>query len=186
MKAVDNAGNRAERKITVRIHTHRAVLVQAVEPTCLTKGNKAYYVCDCGRWYANSSCTTEITLQDVELPAKGHTEAIDPVKEATCMQTGLTQGSHCSDCGLVIKAQTVTPRWDIIIVGIMHTMQADTGEYVADVLHWKKSTAMYMTMIRMPSAMTVALTDDKEFGTGEAGRRWNRNFKSTDTFRTAG
>ena len=109
VKAVDNAGNRAERKITVRIHTHRAVLVQAVEPTCLTKGNKAYYVCDCGRWYANSSCTTEITLQDVELPAKGHTEAIDPVKEATCMQTGLTQGSHCSDCGLVIKAQTVTP-----------------------------------------------------------------------------
>ena len=45
----------------------------------------------------------------MELPAKGHTEAIDPVKEATCMQTGLTQGSHCSDCGLVIKAQTVTP-----------------------------------------------------------------------------
>lgn len=108
VKAVDNAGNRAEKKITVRIHTHRAVLMQAVEPTCLTKGNKAYYVCDCGRWYANSSCTTEITLQDVELPAKGHTEAIDPVKEATCMQTGLTQGSHCSDCGLVIKAQTVT------------------------------------------------------------------------------
>ena len=109
VKAVDNAGNRAEKKIMVRIHTHRAVLVQAVEPTCLTKGNKAYYVCDCGRWYANSSCTTEITLQDVELPAKGHTEAIDPVKQATCMQTGLTQGSHCSDCGLVIKAQTVTP-----------------------------------------------------------------------------
>ena len=109
VKAVDNAGNRAEKKITVRIHTHRAVLVQAVEPTCLAKGNKAYYVCDCGRWYADSSCTTEITSQDVVLPAKGHTEAIDPAKEATCMQTGRTQGSHCSDCGLVIKAQIVTP-----------------------------------------------------------------------------
>ena len=109
VKAVDNAGNRAEKKITVMIHTHRAVLVQAVEPTCLTKGNKAYYVCDCGRWYANSSCTTEITLQDVVLPAKGHTETIDPAKEATCMQTGRTQGSHCSVCGVVIKAQTVTP-----------------------------------------------------------------------------
>lgn len=109
VKAVDNAGNRAEKKITVRIHTHRAVLVKAVEPTCLAKGNKAYYVCDCGRWYADSSCMTEITLQDVVLPAKGHTETIDPAKEATCMQTGRTQGSHCSDCGLVIKAQTVTP-----------------------------------------------------------------------------
>ena len=108
VKAVDNAGNLAEKKITVRIHTHRAVLVKAVEPTCLAEGNKAYYICDCGRWYADSSCTTEITLKDVVLPAKGHTEAIDPAKEATCMQTGLTQGSHCSDCGLVIKAQTVT------------------------------------------------------------------------------
>ena len=109
VKAVDNAGNRAEKKITVRIHTHRAVLVQAVEPTCLAKGNKAYYVCDCGRWYADSSCTTEITSQDVVLPAKGHTETIDPAKEATCTQTGRTQGSHCSVCGVVIKAQTVTP-----------------------------------------------------------------------------
>ena len=109
VKAVDNAGNQAEKKITVRIHTHRAVLVKAVEPTCLAKGNKAYYVCDCGRWYADSSCMTEITLQDVVLPAKGHTETIDPAKEATCMQTGRTQGSHCSVCGVVIKAQTVTP-----------------------------------------------------------------------------
>ena len=109
VKVVDNAGNQAEKKITVRIHTHRAVLVKAVEPTCLAKGNKAYYVCDCGRWYADSSCMTEITLQDVVLPAKGHTETIDPAKEATCMQTGRTQGSHCSVCGVVIKAQTVTP-----------------------------------------------------------------------------
>ena len=109
VKAVDNAGNRAEKKITVRIHTHSAVLVKAVEPTCLAKGNKAYYVCTCGRWYADSSCTTEITSQDVVLPAKGHTEAIDPAKEATCTQTGRTQGSHCSVCGVVIKAQTVTP-----------------------------------------------------------------------------
>ena len=52
---------------------------------------------------------TEITLQDVVLPAKGHTETIDPAKEATCTQTGRTQGSHCSVCGVVIKAQTVTP-----------------------------------------------------------------------------
>ena len=128
VKAVDNAGNLAEKKITVRIHTHRAVLVQAVEPTCLTKGNKAYYVCDCGRWYADSSCTTEITSQDVVLPAKGHTEAIDPAKEAACMQTGLTQGSHCSDCGLVIKAQTVTE-------ALGHDY---SGAYVYDAVgHWR-------------------------------------------------
>ena len=115
VKAVDNAGNLAEKKITVRIHTHRAVLVQAVEPTCLAKGNKAYYVCDCGRWYADSSCTTEITLQDVELPAKGHSFSGDYVYDTdghwkVCSRCAALGKKHshvydddrdtiCNDCG---------------------------------------------------------------------------------------
>ena len=115
VKAVDNAGNRAEKKITVRIHTHRAGLVQAVEPTCLAKGNKAYYVCDCGRWYADSSCTTEITSQDVVLPAKGHSFSGDYVYDTdghwkVCSRCDALGKKHshvydddrdtiCNDCG---------------------------------------------------------------------------------------
>ena len=115
VKAVDNAGNRAEKKITVRIHTHRAVLVQAVEPTCLTAGNKAYYVCDCGRWYADSSCTTEITSKDVVLPAKGHSFSGDYVYDTdghwrVCSRCAALEEKHshvydndkdaiCNDCG---------------------------------------------------------------------------------------
>lgn len=115
VKAVDNAGNRAEKKITVRIHTHRAVLVQAVEPTCLAKGNKAYYVCDCGRWYADSSCTTEITSKDVVLPAKGHSFSGDYVYDTdghwkVCSRCDALGKKHshvydddrdtiCNDCG---------------------------------------------------------------------------------------
>ena len=115
VKAVDNAGNLAEKKITVRIHTHRAVLVQAVEPTCLAKGNKAYYVCDCGRWYADSSCTTEITSKDVVLPAKGHSFSGDYVYDAdghwrVCSRCAALEEKHshvydddkdtiCNDCG---------------------------------------------------------------------------------------
>ena len=115
VKAVDNAGNLAEKKITVRIHTHRAVLVQAVEPTCLAKGNKAYYICDCGRWYADSSCTTEITLKDVVLQAKGHSFSGDYVYDAdghwrVCSRCAALEEKHshvydddrdtiCNDCG---------------------------------------------------------------------------------------
>ena len=115
VKAMDNAGNRAEKKITVRIHTHSAVLVQAVEPTCLAKGNKAYYVCDCGRWYADSSCTTEITSQDVVLPAKGHSFSGDYVYDTdghwkVCSRCDALGKKHshvydddrdtiCNDCG---------------------------------------------------------------------------------------
>ena len=115
VKAVDSAGNRAEKKITVRIHTHRAVLVKAVEPTCLAKGNKAYYVCACGRWYADSSCMTEITLQDVVLPAKGHSFSGDYAYDAdghwrVCSRCAALEEKHshvydddkdtiCNDCG---------------------------------------------------------------------------------------
>ncbi len=115
VKAVDNAGNRAEKKITVRIHIHRAVLVKAVEPTCLAEGNKAYYICDCGRWYADSSCTTEITLKDVVLPAKGHSFSGDYVYDAdghwrVCSRCAALEEKHshvydddrdtiCNDCG---------------------------------------------------------------------------------------
>ena len=115
VKAMDNAGNRAEKKITVRIHTHRAVLVKAVEPTCLAEGNKAYYICDCGRWYADSSCTTEITSKDVVLPAKGHSFSGDYVYDTdghwrVCSRCAALEEKHshvydndkdaiCNDCG---------------------------------------------------------------------------------------
>ena len=36
-----------------------------------------------------------------------HTEVIDKAVEPTCTETGLTEGSHCSVCGDVIKAQTI-------------------------------------------------------------------------------
>jgi hypothetical protein len=39
--------------------------------------------------------------------ANGHTVVIDNAVPATCVATGLTEGSHCSVCGEVIKEQTV-------------------------------------------------------------------------------
>jgi glucan-binding YG repeat protein len=42
--------------------------------------------------------------------AKGHTVVTDPAVAATYTKTGKTEGSHCSVCGTVIKAQTVVPK----------------------------------------------------------------------------
>ena len=39
-----------------------------------------------------------------------HTVVIDKAVAATCKKTGLTEGSHCSVCGEVIKAQEVVPK----------------------------------------------------------------------------
>ena len=47
------------------------------------------------------TCTVTVTNK--------HTPAIDAAVAATCTQTGLSQGSHCSVCGLVIKAQEIVP-----------------------------------------------------------------------------
>ena len=49
-----------------------------------------------------------ITAQEV-IPAKGHTEVVDPAVEATCTATGLTEGKHCSVCHAVIVEQKEIP-----------------------------------------------------------------------------
>ncbi len=50
-------------------------------------------------------CTKCDAAEIQEIAAKGHTEVIDEAVEATCTEKGLTEGSHCSVCGEVLKAQ---------------------------------------------------------------------------------
>ena len=110
-------------------HTHSLTQVQAKAATCTEEGNKAYYTCaGCDKWFADEAAGEEITdKSSVIIAAKGHTAVADPAKAATCTETGLTEGSHCSACGHVIKAQTVTA-----------ALGHDYGEYHRDADgHWK-------------------------------------------------
>ena len=65
------------------------------QPTCTETGVKTYTCSECG-------ATKTETIK-----ANGHTEVIDKAVPATCTTDGKTEGSHCSVCGEVIKAQTV-------------------------------------------------------------------------------
>lgn len=46
-----------------------------------------------------------------KLDSNNHTNIVtDKAADATCSKTGLTEGSHCEDCGEVMVAQTVTSK----------------------------------------------------------------------------
>ena len=66
------------------------------EATCTEKGSQS------------KECSRCKDVQTKELNVLGHLEAVDESKAATCTETGLTEGSHCSRCNEILEAQEVT------------------------------------------------------------------------------
>lgn len=80
------------------------------EATCTEDGNIEYWYCEkCGKYFVDSDGKTQIPVEETVIEAKGHTIVIDEAVEATNESTGLTEGSHCSTCGKVIKRQEEIP-----------------------------------------------------------------------------
>lgn len=67
------------------------------EPGCETEGTQ---------WYRCEYCEEQ---KSETVPATGHTEVTDEAVEATCTEAGKTEGSHCSVCETVFKAQEEIP-----------------------------------------------------------------------------
>ena len=80
----------------VNVTCNHDYLSEITLPTCTEDGYTTYTCSACGDTY-----------QDDIVTALGHTEVTDPAVAATCTETGLTQGSHCSVCGEVFVAQKV-------------------------------------------------------------------------------
>lgn len=100
-------------------HSYEAVVTA---PTCSAQGYTTY-TCHCGDTY-------KADYTD----AKGHTPVIDPAVSASCVNNGLTEGSHCDICGYVIKAQTV-------VIGGTHLK--DEGTVIKEATYDTPGTAMY-------------------------------------------
>ena len=114
---------------------HKSVTDKTISATCTTDGKTEGSHCSvCGAvikaqdtikatghkfgdWTTtkSSTCTesgTQIRKCEIcgateskSLSAKGHTDFVDKAIHATCTTDGKTEGSHCSVCGAVIKAQ---------------------------------------------------------------------------------
>ncbi|MGN1041876.1 MAG: InlB B-repeat-containing protein, partial [Christensenellales bacterium] len=64
---------------------------------------------DSAVYYKTCSCGSVGTETFVYGDALGHTEVIDEETESTCTVAGLTEGKHCSVCGVITKAQEAKP-----------------------------------------------------------------------------
>ena len=114
---------------------HKSVTDKAIPATCTTDGKTEGSHCSVcgavikaqdtikatghkfGNWTTTKSATctesgTQIrkcetcgATESKSLSAKGHTEVVNKAIPATCTTDGKTEGSHCSVCGAVIKAQ---------------------------------------------------------------------------------
>ena len=93
--------------------------------TCTEDGNIAYWYCaDCDKYFSDKDGYAVITLEDAIIESTGHTVVVDPAKEPTKTETGLTEGSHCSVCKEVIVAQEVLP----VLTGYAITYNIATGD----------------------------------------------------------
>ena len=83
--------------ITKLPHEHAYVVTAETPAACTSEGVRTYTCTICGNSYSEST------------PALGHAPQALPGKAPTCMEPGLTEGSVCSRCGVVLAAQTAIP-----------------------------------------------------------------------------
>ena len=102
-------------------HDHNLQYILGKAATCTRSGNEGYYICTvCGKAFKDADGMQTTTSAAERIPALGHTEVIDKGYAATCTETGLSDGKHCSVCETVLVEQEEIPATG-------HTEVVDSG-----------------------------------------------------------
>lgn len=64
---------------------------------------------ECSYAHVVADNNSKISFVQIDGDTTSHDTVTDEAKTATCTESGLTEGSHCSKCGLVLQAQTIVP-----------------------------------------------------------------------------
>ena len=117
----------AQEEIPAKGHTEETIPGKAA--TCTEAGNISYYICDCGQWFSDVTCTIAITdPQSVVLAALGHTDADGNGRCDTCkerldstVEYQMTEGGdstwlNTSDQGMVFRSNADFAKFDRVEV----------------------------------------------------------------------
>lgn len=80
---------------------HSYTFARKVEPKCKEQGYDLLVCSHCGK-----------TMQTNFRPELGHSPVADEGYAATCLKTGLSDGSHCDNCGNTLQPQLTLPKID--------------------------------------------------------------------------
>lgn len=106
---------RETRAVAANGHTWDSGTV-TLSPTCQRTGTMTYECTSCGGTKTETiegsslgTCSRCAETEEKHIPALGHEEVTDEGTPATCLQTGRSAGSHCEQCGITLKEQTIIP-----------------------------------------------------------------------------
>ena len=100
---------------------HSMQHISAKAATCTEEGNIEYWHCnECGKYFSDADGETELTAEETVLAQTGHIVVIDAAVSPTYDSTGLTEGSHCSKCGKILKNQDVIPKLEATYHSIIY------------------------------------------------------------------
>ena len=91
---------------TISTTANNATYWHSINATCTESGKNVYWVTVS---LGGQDFYGEKEVDNPDDPARGHTEVTDAAVAPTCTETGKTEGSHCSVCNTVLKAQEVIP-----------------------------------------------------------------------------
>ena len=144
-------------------HTHTLKAVAEKAATCTEAGNKAYWECEgCGKLFLDAEGKTETTLEDVILPAAGHSYG-----EPAWTWNGYDSATAAFKCSVCGNAETVTAE-----IKVEEDVENDERTYTATVTFGEKTyTDVKTESIFAPHTHTLKAVAEKAATCTEAGNK---------------